>query len=185
MVKNKIFVVGNYQFNASEFPFQTTPTYIQITRIDTNMNIIDHHFYGYGDAAYFPFKIIETSDGGALITGMRYDLNTPYIHLYHPFALKLNSEGMVVTGIDEAFNSISHSAIVFPNPGKEVINLTSGIQLNNGVFTLFNLKGQPVITERINATEMQFNASNLASGTYIWQIELNHKIVEKGKWVKE
>jgi hypothetical protein len=152
--------------------------------MDTNLNVINHYFYG-GDAVYTPYKILATSDGGALIIGMRYDQTNPSSHLCHPFALKVNSEGMVVTGIDEAFNSISHSAIVFPNPGKEVINLTSGIQLNNGVFTLFNLKGQPVITERINATEMQFNASNLASGTYIWQIELNQKIVEKGKWVKE
>ncbi len=183
-INNEIFITGLYKSNLSEFPYQTTPSYIQITRIDTNMNIIDHHFYG-GDAVYYPFKIMATSDGGAIVTGLRYDHTNPSIKRLHPFALKVNNEGLVVAGIEDEFNPISHSAIVFPNPGKDVLNLTSGIQLNNGVFTLFDMQGRPVIAQKINSTEMQIDASNLASGTYVWQIILNNKIVEKGKWVKK
>lgn len=183
IIDNNIFVVGNYKINPSYFPWQNTPTYIQLTRMDTNLNIIDHHFYG-GDAVYTPYKIIATTDGGALITGIRYDHTNPSVQLYHPFALKVNNEGVVVAGIEDEFNTISHSAIIFPNPGEDIINLTSGIQLNNGVFTLFDMQGNPVIILKINSTEMQLDASHLASGSYVWQIRLNNKVVEKGKWVK-
>jgi hypothetical protein len=184
VIDNHVFTVGNYQFNPSQWPWQNTPTYIQITRMDTNLNIIDHHFYG-GDAVYTPYKILATSDGGALITGIRYDHTNPSVQLYHPFALKVNNEGVVVDGIEDELNPISHSAIVFPNPGKDVINLTSGIQLNNGVFTLFDLQGRSVLSKKINATEMQFDASHLVSGTYVWNIMLNNKVMDSGKWVKE
>lgn len=184
MVDDKLLVVGNYKINPNQFPYQDTPTYIQITRLDTNLNIIDHHFYG-GDAVYIPYKIIPSSDGGALITGNRYDYSNPNIQLLHPFALKVNNEGVVVAGINDEFNPISHSAIVFPNPGKDVINLTSGIQLNNGIFTLFDIQGRSIITKKINSTEMQFDASHLVSGTYVWKIMLNNKVMDSGKWVKE
>ncbi len=184
LINNEIFVTGLYKAKLSEFPYQTTPTYIQITRIDTNMNIIDHHFYG-GDAVYYPFKIMATSDGGVIVTGLRYDHTNQSIKRLHPFALKVNNEGVVVAGINDEFNPISHSAIVFPNPGKEVINLTSGIQLNNGIFTLFDIQGRPIIAKKINSTEMQFDASHLVSGTYVWNIMLNNKVMDSGKWVKE
>lgn len=183
IISNNIFIVGNYKINPSQFPYQNTPTYIQITRIDTNMNIIDHHFYG-GDAVYTPYKILATSDGGALITGIRYDHTNPSVQLCHPFALKVNNEGVVVDGIEDELNPIFHSAIVFPNPGKDIINLTSGIQLNNGIFTLFDIQGRPIITKKIISTEMQFDASHLVPGTYLWHIVLNNNVVEKGKWVK-
>ena len=97
----------------------------------------------------------------------------------------MNNEGVVVAGINDEFNPISHSAIVFPNPGKDVINLTSGIQLNNGIFTLFDIQGRSIITKKINSTEMQFDASHLVSGTYVWKIMLNNKVMDSGKWVKE
>lgn len=183
LVGHNIFVVGNYLINPSQYPFQNTPTYIQISRMDTNLNILDHHFYG-GDAVYASFKILSTSDGGALITGLRYDHTNPSVQRCHPFALKVNTEG-VCTELNDGINSISHSAIVFPNPGKDILNLTSGIQLNQGVFTLFDMQGRPVIEKEINATEMQFEVSALSSGSYVWQIVLNNKVMDSGKWVKE
>lgn len=179
-----VFIVGNYLFDPIQWPFQNNPTFIQITRLDTNLNIIDHHFYG-GDAVYTPYKIISTLDGGALITGIRYDHNYPDVQLYHPFVLKVNNEGMVTTDIDDEYNPISHSAIVFPNPGKDILNLTSGIQLNHGMFTLYDMQGRPVITKEINATEMQFDASAVSSGSYVWKIVLNNKVMDSGKWIKE
>lgn len=184
VVGNQIFVVGNYHFNPSQFPWQSHPTCIQITIMDTSLNIIGHHFYG-GDAVYMPHKIISTSDGGALIVGNRYDHTNPSVRLYHPFALKINNQGLVVAEIEDQDYPVSYSAIVFPNPGKEFLHLTSGIQLNNGIFTLYDIRGRPVLTKEIIATEMQFDTSNLASGMYVWRIVRNNKVMDSGKWVKE
>jgi hypothetical protein len=184
VVGNQIFVVGNYHFNPSQFPWQSHPTCIQITIMDTSLNIIGHHFYG-GDAVYMPYKIISTSDGGALIVGNRYDHTNPSVRVYHPFALKINNQGLVVAEIEHQDYPISYSAIVFPNPGKEILHLTSGIQINNGIFTLYDMRGRPVLTKEIIATEMQFDTSNLASGMYVWRIVKNNKVMDSGKWVKK
>jgi len=56
---NAIYVVGMYNIDPSTYPWQQTPTWIQLTKMDKNMNIISHHFYG-GDAVYTPFSIIGT-----------------------------------------------------------------------------------------------------------------------------
>jgi len=183
IVNDKIFVVGSKNLNPYQYPWQSTPTWLQITRIDTCMNILDHHFYG-GDAVYMPYKILRTLDGGTVVIGNRYDCFNPASNILNPFILKVDKNGLI-TDFSDNPSPISHHAIVFPNPGKEVLNLTSGIQLNQGVFTLFDMQGRPVIEKEINATEMQFEVSALSSGSYVWQIVLNNKVMDSGKWVKE
>lgn len=175
-----LFIVGFYKSIPSQFPYQNEPTYIQITKLDTNMNIISHYFIG-GDAVYFPFKIIETLRGGLMITGLRYDHTNPAIQQYHPFALSLISDGTL--SIDEK-QSFIHSAMVFPNPGGDQINLVTGVQLRNGTFNLFDINGRMVFQRKITTTEMNLDVPFLVSGSYVWQIVLNNKVMEKGKWLK-
>jgi hypothetical protein len=183
IVNDKIFVVGSKNLNPYQYPWQSTPTWLQITRIDSCMNILDHHFYG-GDAVYMPYKILKTLDGGAVVIGNRYDCFDPASNNLNPFILKVDKNGLI-TDVSDNPNPFLHSAIVFPNPGKEMLTLTSDIHLNQGVFTLFDMKGCPVMKKVIHSAEMQFDASQLISGAYLWQIEINHKVVETGKWIKE
>lgn len=176
-----LFIVGFYKSIPSQFPYQNEPTYIQITKLDTNMNVISHNFFG-GDAVYFPFKIIETSKGGLLVTGVRYDQTNPTIQQFHPFALNLTPDLTLSIGENDTF---IHSAIVFPNPGGDQINLTSGIQLMKASFILFDISGKMIFKRKITAAEMQFDVPFLVSGSYVWQIVLNNKVLETGKWIKK
>ena len=178
--EDTLFIVGLYKSIPSEVPYQSVPTYIQITKLDTNMNVISHYFFG-GDAAYFPFKIIETTGGGLMISGVRYDHTNPTIRLCHPFALRLTSQGTLRIGENE---SLLHQAIVFPNPGGNQINLTSGIQLLKGTFNLYDINGRLVFESNISSSEMIIDVSFLSSGSYVWQIILNNNVMDKGKWIK-
>ncbi len=86
-----IFISGLYNIHPFEYPWQSTPSWIQVTRLDRSLNIISNNFYG-GDAFYSPYSIIATADGGAFLTGFRYDLQT---HLFDVFALKVDTNGAV------------------------------------------------------------------------------------------
>jgi hypothetical protein len=183
IIGNKVFVVGNYNFDPSQWPYQNSPTWLQITRLDTNLQIIDHHFYG-GDAVYMPWKIIGTSDGGAFLTGNRYDYNVPTERKYHPFALKVNELGLI-TELPNQPQAKAHDAILYPNPGSEILNIQSGPQINGSQFTLYDMQGRAMRTETITATALKLTTSALPSGTYPWQIVFKNKVIESGKWVKE
>ena len=58
---NSIFITGCYNFDPVTYPWQEAPTWIQITKLDLDLNIISHHFYG-GDKLYSPFETIPISD---------------------------------------------------------------------------------------------------------------------------
>ncbi len=183
IVGDKIFVVGVYNVDPGQFPWQSTPTWIQVTRIDTGLQIIDHHFYG-GDAYYMPYHIIKTTEGGALIIGNRYDYTTPWEQKYHVFALKVNSDGLI-TELPEQPQAKAHDAIIYPNPGSDFLNIQSGPQITGAEFYLFDMHGRPVLERKINNTQLNVNTTELAPGTYPWQIVFKNKIIESGKWVKK
>jgi len=182
LIGDKIFVVGVYNVDPVEFPWQSVPTWIQVSRIDTGLQIIDHHFYG-GDAFYMPYNIIYTTDGGALISGNRYDYNTPWEQKYHVFVLKVNSNGLI-TELPDQPQTKAHDAIVYPNPGIEYLNIQSGPQISGAEFYLFDVNGKAVIVEKITNTLLKVNTAYLPAGTYPWQIVFKNKVIESGKWVK-
>lgn len=182
IVENTIFVVGIHNIVPSEYPWQQSPSWLQITRLDTSLNVIDHHFYG-GDAFYMPYKIFKTSDGGAFIAGSRYDFHFPEL-VYHPFALKANSVGLI-TDLPDDSPYKAHDAIVYPNPGSEEIIVKSGPQIEGAVFTLFDMQGKVILSQSIHSTEQHFDAKNLPSGTYPWHILFKNKTIENGKWIKK
>jgi hypothetical protein len=182
IIDNKIFVVGNYNIIPSEWPWQSSPTWIQVTRMDTNLTILDHHFYG-GDAVYMPFKILKTADGGAFIAGNRYDHTKPWEKLYHVFALKVNEEGLI-TELPDHPEIKAHVAILYPNPGSDYMIIQSGPQVNGALFSLYDLQGRNLLTSSITESQTRLSATHLPSGTYVWQLHYNGKIIENGKWVK-
>lgn len=56
----------------------------------------------------------------------------------------------------------------YPNPVKDVLNLSSGQNISN--VAVFNLLGQQVITKSINASQSQLDMSALSAGTYLVKV---------------
>jgi hypothetical protein len=158
---------------------------VSVTKADMNLNVLSSHFYG-GDRQYCPFSIIPTADGGCFVTGYSYDyINNLPVGDYglDIFALKVNSEGLI-TDLPEQPEARAHDAILFPNPGRDFLNIQSGPQISGAQFTLYDMQGRPVLQENINTTQLRLQTSNLPAGTYPWQIVFKNKVIESGKWVK-
>jgi hypothetical protein len=147
------------------------------------LNLIDHHFYG-GDAFYMPYSIIATSDGGALITGNRYDFHFPDIMKYHIFALKVNSEG-IITNVPNNVSWQAAEAIVCPNPGSEYFDAVVGVQYPISTFYLYDMKGQSVLEKQLNQANTRINTQLLANGTYVYKFISDNMVIGYGKWIKK
>jgi len=183
---NNIFLSGIYNVHAWPFPYNYNSSWVTISKLDMDLNMISTHFYG-GDAQYCPFSIIPTSDGGCFITGYSYDyINNLPNNNYELdiFVLKTDADGLI-TELPDQPQAKAHDAIVFPNPGYEYLNIQSGPQITGAEFYLFDMQGKPVVNEKINNTQLKVNTTNLVPGTYPWQIVFKNKVIESGKWVKK
>jgi len=183
---NYIYMTGFYNVYAIPFPYNYNPSWVSVTKADLDLNMISTHFYG-GDAQYCPYSIIPTSDGGCFVTGYSYDYinNLPNGNYeLDIFALKVDSAGLI-TELPEQPEAKAHDAIIFPNPGREMLNIQSGPQISGAVFTLYDMQGRPVLQQNIHTSQLRLQTSNLPAGIYPWQIVFNNKVIESGKWVRE
>ena len=70
----------------------------------------------------------------------------------------------------------------YPNPSSDVINLTATENIEK--IAIYNLLGQKVIDQNINATSSQLNVANLVTGTYLMEVSAGaktawHKVIKK------
>ncbi len=177
---NNIFVGGTVNFNLNQIPDRKS--YFILTNLDSELNKRWQYFYGF-DRYYEMSGILATSDGGCLLYGTYCNYTNPATNVKDIILIKVDSSGLV-TGIPHNPDFIISSAILFPNPGREQLNIQSGPQINGAAFTLYDMQGRPVLEENINATQLRLNTSNLVSGTYPWQIVFKNNVIESGKWVK-
>jgi len=179
-----IFITGIYNVEDPwGIPWLTTPTWIQITKTDLDMNIISQYFYG-GDAEYLPYTIIPTEDGGALVTGLVWEYNIPNNFQHDIFALKVNSEG-ILTSFQEHSAKKACEVIVYPNPGSEHLGIRSSCQIFGSKFTMYDLTGKVLFESEIEDSQIEINTSDLPNGTYIWQVVNTNRMIDSGKWIKE
>ena len=184
MINNgMVFITGMYNFDPTSWPWQSSPTWIQVTKMDTELNIQSQHYYG-GDAEYTPYCIIPCSDGGAFITGFTWDYNTPGNELWHIFALKVDSMGVVTNIPDDASWSVSE-AIVCPNPGNEYFTALVGVQYKTALLHLYDIQGRLLMEKEIRHPRQKIDVSFLPTGVYVYKFISSGKSIGGGKWVKQ
>jgi hypothetical protein len=88
----------------------------------------------------------------------------------------------LVTGIEEMENDF----IVFPNPATNALNIFISSATNNqqSAINMFDITGQLVYTEAINAQQSTIDVSGFASGVYFVQVHLNGNVSTKKVVVK-
>ena len=180
--KSDIYVGGtsNQDISPINNIYSSSKSWFILSSYDSLLNLHWTRFYG-GDAYYTLEGVQATSDNGCIMYGNRYDYLTQEMEK-DILIIKVDEQGLY-TGIGEPQVKIN-DAILYPNPGREQLNIQSGPQINGAAFTLYDMQGRPVLEENINATQLRLNTSNLASGTYPWQIVFKNKVIESGKWVK-
>jgi len=181
IVNNSVFLTGVYNIDPSSVPYQSTPTWIQITKLDMELNILNHYFYG-GDAAYYPYCILPASDGGAFITGIVWDFQLP--KQLDIFVMKVNSDGIIVN-VPENTSFIMSEALVYPNPAGECLTVVLSQLYTTATLQLVDISGKTVLMTQLIRNHQQVDISGVPAGAYVYRIFNNKGLEESGKLVVE
>ena len=117
------------------------------------------------------------------MTGTRYNFNVD--NRLDIFVLKIDADGMV--GIDE--DNIVDEIEVYPNPGKDVLNIRTG--LRDAWVEVYDVNGRLVHRQDITENVTGIDAGGWAEGVYVWKVIIggpsigSRTEVESGKWIKE
>ena len=176
-----LYVVGLYNLIISPTPWQTEPTWIELTRLDKDLNILDHKFYG-GDAVYRPYSIITTADDGVVVSGRVYDYNAPGQPKNDAFVLKLNSKGLLTSVPKKDDFSVSES-VVYPNPASDVVEIRYSEKYKNARLMLMDISGRLVMERKLLSHQEKVDIRHLNPGTYLYLISNASGLNEAGKLV--
>jgi len=178
---SSVFTAGIYNINPSQYPWQNTPTWIQVTKLDLNLNVEEQYFYG-GDALYYTTCITSTDDNGVLITGNTWGFNIPGIQQHDIFALKLNSDGLIVNVPENAPWQVTE-AILYPNPASEIVTIEFSQLYQSASFQLMDMGGKLVLEKQLIANYQSIDISAIPAGTYVYRIFNKDGLDEGGKVV--
>ncbi len=130
------------------------------------------------DLEYF-FQI-----GNQCAPGTSASINTAAGQTYYLFVV--NDGGQTDITIDGTLLSTDENSIqgfsFYPNPTGETLNLSSIESIEDVV--IYNLLGQQVIGQDVNATSLQLDTSSLATGAYLMKVTVNgqtgtYKLIKK------
>jgi len=155
--------------------FQTMPSWIVVTKLDSNFNIIYDRYYG-GDAMYSSYFIEATEDGGCVILGIVYKYQG---YDYDLYLIKTDENGLV-TSIEENKRQGKIKIQVFPNPCTERISFDHDLTLVD----IFDQKGQLVLRYQNYNQFSNIVVGQLQSGVYIYRALSKEGGFASGKFVK-
>ena len=92
-------------------------------------------------------------------------------------------EDEVFVGIEEAHNAGFAVAMAYPNPGKDVLNIRTG--LKDARVEVYDMNGRLVHSQGITENVTGIDATDWAEGVYVWKVIVDGKEAEVGKWIKE
>lgn len=175
-----VYQCSMYNFcSTCDFPWQDQSMYLVVTKTDYDLNVIWQKRLLLDGDVYTPTNIIATSDGGCLITGMRYNNNEWRIDA---FVLKLNADG-TYNGLSQPEFTTDESITVYPNPTSNNI-VVSGDRLHE--VEIYNFTGQKVASYRsANAENFVIDMSGLPSGFYLVNVTSGNGERHVKKVVKE
>ncbi|MEI7897184.1 MAG: T9SS type A sorting domain-containing protein [bacterium] len=182
--RNTVYIAGAYNVDANSlFPWQQKPSWLHILKANTDMTNKQWSLFG-GDAFYFPNSMKSTSDGGIIVTGLRYDYHPTGVYQCDIFLLKTDSSGQLQSLPEPTVISWNESVIV-PNPGSTRIKVIVGPQFQSFDLKFFDLNGHLVFSQKGDASSPFFELPELSKGMYFYLIESQNKIIGKGKWIRK
>lgn len=99
-----------------------------------------------------------------------HSVGTPNAALWTTNSFSVDESALYITTDPTAINNNEMGNLVmYPNPVKDVLNLTSDVAITN--LTIRNLLGQTIQTVKVNSISAAINMSGLAAGHYLVTIE--------------
>ena len=102
-----------------------------------------------------------------------YTLNNAFANGNIMFLAQLNN----TTGVD--FISENKSVLIYPNPADKFININVPDSNNPSVVRIYNLTGKIIFESICNSGSFNLEISDLTSGIYIIEIEVDFKKIQK------
>jgi hypothetical protein len=96
-------------------------------------------------------------------------------------AIEGSGDSCDTLGIEE--ESLASDFILSPNPTKNVLNITTGLPLENTIYNIYDISGRRVMTNSLNNTKT-IDVSHLTAGNYIISI-ISNNIIKNQKFIKQ
>jgi hypothetical protein len=167
-------------------------SWMMIERLDANFDTISTVYYdlgGYNNIHSEAYGITSLRDGGLLLTFSSKNLNNSDQHW--TTVTKFPAEAFV--GIEEAHDNGLKTAIAYPNPGGNTLNIRTG--LRDAWVEVYDLNGRLVHRQDITENVTRIDAGEWAEGVYVWKVYMgvstlrqaqgSTTLAETGKWIKE
>ena len=149
--------------------------------------------FGLEREVYYPYKertnlncnsYYVTRDGGVLLLSYCHELDNTNVN--HYILTKFPSEAFV--GIEEAHENGLKVAVAYPNPGKDVLNIRTG--LRDAWVEVYDVNGRLMYRQAITENVTGIDAVDWAEGVYVWKVMAGTSTgsvteAESGKWIKE
>ena len=142
---------------------------LYVARFDEDLNKISEVYRPSTGSWRGPFEICALPNGDCVVT-------TIDDKIYHILADSF-------WDVDEAHDNGLKVAIAYPNPGKDVLNIRTG--LKDAWVEVYDMNGRMVYWQEITENVTAIDAGDWAEGVYVWKVYTNNKEVENGKWIKE
>ena len=155
-------------------------SWIMIEKLNRNFELVQEVYYPYQERTNLNCNsYYVTRDGGVLLLSYCHELDNTNIN--HYILTKFPAE--VFVGVEEAHDNGLKVAIAYPNPGKDVLNIRTG--LKDARVEVYDMSGRMVYRHEITDNITAINTTSWPSGTYIWKVIANGKEAESGKWIKQ
>jgi hypothetical protein len=159
----------------------TNDSWMMIEHLDLDFDTISTVYYAFegGRINSWARAIVATRDGGAVLVS--HSRNMDNHDQYWSSVTKFPAEAFF--GIDEAHDNGLKVAIAYPNPGKDVLNIRTGLQ--NARVEVYDMNGRLLHSHALTGHVTAIDAEDWAEGVYVWKVITKGNEVESGKWVKE
>ena len=155
-------------------------SWIMIEKLNRDFELVQEVYYPYQERTNLNCNSYYiTRDGGVLLLSYCHELDNT--NMNHYILTKFPAEAFV--GIEEAHEYGLKMAIAYPNPGKDVLNIRTG--LRDAWVEVYDMNGRMVYGREITENVTAINTTNWSEGTYVWKVISNGKLAENGKWIKE
>ena len=162
-------------------------SWMMIESLDNEFDTVSTLYYDLGDGVDIHSQVMSVTackDGGVLL--VFWSKNLSNTNQQWTTVTKFPAEAFV--GIDEAHDNGLNVAVAYPNPGKDVLNIRTG--LKNARVEIYDLTGKIVYNQEITDNITSINAGNWSSGAYVWKVVASTSTgsvieAESGKWIKE
>jgi len=177
-----LFSAGTNNIDPYNPYYSSFHSWYSLNNFDSALNLRWTKNYG-GDAYYVLRYILATPDGGALLTGTKYDSDNPQNKL-DIYILKVDSGGLI-TGMTETKNSTINQVILYPNPGNDQCFVDLKVQNQSTFLTIYDLNGKIRIRQILTRNKTGIDTSHLLAGLYFYTITTSEQIIGSGKWIKQ